>query len=237
MSRVKKKISKPGLILALDTGDLRRVRYFVSQLGPYVKMFKVGSQLFISRGPEVVRFIHRSGRDVFLDLKLFDIPNTVANAVREAVRHRVKMLTLHIAGGSQMLEKAALAARDESRRLGCRRPLLIGVTVLTSSKASGRAVLSMGRMGLACGLDGLVCSVREAALLRRSIKNDFIIVTPGIRPPGSAADDQKRAAGVRDAVISGSNFLVIGRPILEADDPVFTARKILKEMDSQRLQS
>ncbi|MFA4984772.1 MAG: orotidine-5'-phosphate decarboxylase [Candidatus Omnitrophota bacterium] len=231
MSRAKGKASIPGLILALDTGDPGKVRYFLRKLGPYVKMFKVGSQLFISRGPEVIRLIRRSGRDVFLDLKLFDIPNTVARAVREAVRHKVKMLTLHIAGGSQMLKVAVRAARDESRRLGCRPPLLIGVTVLTSEKASGARVLRLAKAGLACGLDGLVCSVRETRLLRRSIKRGFIIVTPGIRPFGSAGDDQKRTAGVRDAVISGSNFLVIGRPILEADDPVLATRRILRELN------
>jgi orotidine-5'-phosphate decarboxylase len=173
-----------------------------------------------------VKFIHKNGAEVFLDLKFFDIPNTVANAVRQAVRLKVKMLTLHILGDVEMLKAAVKAAQEESRRLKLKRPLLIGVTVLTSKEANSGKVLTLARLGIESGLDGVVCSAREAALLRREIKKKFFIVTPGIRPKGIATYDQKRTAGVSEAIKAGSNFLVIGRPVLEAKDPI----KVVKEL-------
>ena len=164
--------------------------------------------------------INKKGAEVFLDLKFFDIPNTVAQAVRAAVRHRVKMLTLHILGDEEMIRAAVSAAKDEARTLKTKKPLLIGVTVLTSKEANSSDVLTLAKMGIECGLDGVVCSAREAGILRDKIRSKFVIVTPGIRPKGAGKNDQKRTATVSEAIQAGSNFLVIGRPILEAKDPL-----------------
>ncbi len=218
------------IILALDVDNVERAKYFVRKLYPKIKIFKVGSVLFTLAGPGIIEFIRKKRAEVFLDLKFFDIPNTVVGAVRQAVRLKVKMLTLHISGGEEMLKAAVQAARDESKRLKLKRPLLIGVTVLTSRQASPGDVLTLAKIGIDCGLDGVVCSAREAAILRKEIKKKFVIVTPGIRPGGVIAQDQKRTATVREAVKAGSNFLVIGRPILAAKNPMRAAQEILGDL-------
>lgn len=222
---------KPAnIILALDVDSIKKAKYFVNLLYPQIKIFKIGLQLFTLAGPDMIGFIRKKGAGVFLDLKFFDIPNTVANAVRQAVRFRVKMLTVHILGDEEMLKAAVNACRDEAKRIRVKAPLLIGVTVLTSQKAMASEVFTLAKLGLNCGLDGVVCSAQEAAVLRKRIKRDFIIVTPGIRPFRKASDDQKRVATVGEAVKAGSNFLVIGRPILEARDPKAAAEGILQEI-------
>ncbi len=217
---------KTEIILALDLGDFKRAKSLVEKLYPKIKIFKVGAQLFTACGPRIISFIHKRGGEVFLDLKFFDIPNTVANAVRQAASLKVKMLTLHIAGGREMLSWAVKIARQESRRLGVRRPWLLGVTVLTSKKVKAGEVLRLAREGLDCGLDGVVCSAQEARTLRSKIRKKFLIVTPGIRLPQAKGDDQKRTATPEEARRAGSNFLVVGRPILKARDPL----KALKEL-------
>jgi orotidine-5'-phosphate decarboxylase len=222
----------PEIILALDVDDLKKAKYFVNKLYPRIKIFKVGIQLFTLAGPGIVEFINKKGAQVFLDLKFFDIPNTVANAVRAAVRLKVKMLTLHILGDVDMLKQALTAVRQESRRLKIKRPLLVGVTVLTSKEANPSEVLILARMGLESGLDGVVCSAREAPLLRKKINRKFVIVTPGIRLDGTPSDDQKRTATVREAIKAGSSFLVIGRPVLKAKDPLKAAEELLKQAGS-----
>jgi len=211
---------KAEIILALDVDSLSQARYFVKKLYPQVKIFKVGAQLFTALGPKIIAMINQAGAGVFLDLKFFDIPHTVAAAVRQAVRHRVKMLTLHILGDEEMLKASVAAAKDEAKRLKVKRPLLIGVTVLTSKETNSSDVLTLAKLGIECGLDGVVCSAREAKNLRDRIKTKFIIVTPGIRPKGAGKNDQKRTATVSQAIQAGSNFLVVGRPILEAKDPL-----------------
>lgn len=219
---------KPEIILALDVDSFDKAKGFIDRVYPEIKTFKVGLQLFTCVGPQIIDFINKKGADVFLDLKFFDIPNTVAGAVREVVRHKVKMFTLHIAGGRDMLRGACEAVQSEAAKLNTPRPLLIGVTVLTSSDASSGQVLGLAREGLDSGLDGVVCSVRETAFLRKEIPRDFFIVTPGIRPVKADKDDQKRVATVKEAAAAGSNFLVVGRPILEASDPVIMI-KTMKE--------
>jgi len=218
---------KAKIILALDVDTVKKAKYFVNKLYPRIKIFKVGSQLFILDGPKIVKLLRRKGAEVFLDLKFFDIPNTVANAVRQAVRLKVKMLTLHILGGQDMLKAAVKAAQEESHRLKFRRPLLIGVTVLTSQDADSGEVLKLAKIALDSGLDGVVCSVKEAALLRKETKKQFIIVTPGIRLDKSKIDDQKRTATPEEAIKAGSDFLVIGRPILQAEDPITALERSL----------
>lgn len=218
------------LIVALDVDDLTRAEYFVNTLSPKVKIFKVGSQFFTACGPQAVRVVRKKGAEVFLDLKFYDIPNTVANAVRQAVRLKVKMLTLHIAGGEDMLKAAARAAKEESIRLKIQKPLLVGITVLTSQKARPSGVLKMARIGLNSGLDGVVCSAQEAAFLRKKITRKFFIITPGIRLKSSPMDDQKRAASAGEAIKRGADYIVVGRPILEAKEPALAVDEILGEL-------
>jgi len=217
---------KAHIILALDVDSLKEAKYFVDKLYPTVKIFKIGVQLFTACGPKVIELIHKKGAEVFLDLKFFDIPNTVAHAVAAAVRMKVKMLTLHILGDEEMISAALNAAKTEAKKMRTRRPLLIGVTVLTSKETNFNDVLILARLGLESGLDGIVCSAREAKLLRLSLKRKFIMVTPGIRPKGVTRDDQKRTATADEAVKAGSNFLVVGRPILNAPDPLRAAKVI-----------
>lgn len=215
------KLSKPDIILALDVDTLESARSFVDKLYPKIKIFKVGSHLFTAYGPKIIELIHKKGAEVFLDLKYLDIPNTVANAVAQAARLKVKMLTLHISGGKEMIKAAVSAAKQVK---------LIGVTVLTSQNAKPAEVLKLAKLGLASGLDGIVCSVREAAILRKKIKKNFIMVTPGIRTNYCVCDDQKRTATVKEAQAAGSNFLVIGRPILKATNPILKAKEFLGDL-------
>ena len=217
-----------NLILALDVDSYIRAKHFVDLLYPKIKIFKVGSMLFTACGPKIIEYIHKKKAEVFLDLKFLDIPNTVANSVAMAGRHQVKMLTLHISGGKQMLAAAVEKAQEESRRLKLKQPLLIGVTVLTSQEAKPQDILKLAKLGLDCGLDGVVCSPQEIKLLRENIPRKFIIVTPGIRPKSPPADDQKRTATAVEAIKAGSDFLVVGRPILEAKDPLAVAAELLE---------
>jgi orotidine-5'-phosphate decarboxylase len=228
------RLNDPQAILALDVDTLEEAKQFVEGLYPKIKIFKIGSYLFTAYGPKVIEAVQLKGAEVFLDLKFFDIPNTVAGAVSAAVKLKVKMLTLHISGGQEMLKAAVDAADAQAKALKTIRPLLIGVTVLTSQKTKPAQVLALAKQGLACGLDGVVCSAHEAALLRKKIKNDFILVTPGIRPDIAGKDDQQRVATVSLAVKSGSDFLVIGRPILKSADPQLAAEKFLGEISRLR---
>ena len=224
------KASRAQIILALDVDTLQEAKDFVDKLYPKIKIFKVGSYLFTAYGPQIIELLHKKGAEVFLDLKYFDIPNTVAGAVAAATRLKVKMLTLHISGGKEMLIAARKAANVQAQALKYPRPLLIGVTVLTSQKTKPQEVLRLAKQAIACGLDGVVCSVKEAAVLRRKIKNNFVMVTPGIRPDSLCQDDQQRTASVSLAVKVGSDFLVIGRPILKALDPLAQSERLLEEL-------
>ena len=217
------------LILALDVDSPEKARNFVNLLYPKIRFFKIGSQIFTGCGPKIIEFIHKKGGEVFLDLKFHDIPNTVANAVAQAARLKVKMLTLHISGGKEMLEAAVKAAKEASLAIKRKSPFLIGVTVLTSQESGRDEVLRLARIGLECGLDGVVCSVREVRFLRGELGKDFIIVTPGIRPKQTGVDDQKRIATASQAIAAGSDFLVVGRPILEAKNPAEALAGILNE--------
>jgi len=213
---------KAQLILALDVNTFKEAKTFIDRLYPAIKIFKVGSQLFTGTGPKTIDYIHKKGGEVFLDLKFYDIPNTVANAVRQAASLKVKMLTLHISGQEAMLKAAVQASKE----CNTGRPLLIGVTVLTSLEAKPEDVVRLARQAIECGLDGVVASVQETAMLRQYIHRDFIIVTPGIRLAGATLGDQKRVATPEEAVEAGSNFLVAGRPILEARSPLKAAKEI-----------
>lgn len=221
------------LIVALDVETFDEAKALVSKLGDSIEIYKIGSQLFTAYGPQAVREIASVGRKIFLDLKFHDIPNTVANAVESAVALNVFMLTVHTIGGKEMLEAAAHAAKNKSEALGVKRPLVVGVTVLTSDAKAVNIrdlVLERARLAFESGLDGVVASPQEAAFIRREFGPDFIIVTPGIRPSDASADDQKRVATPKSAIESGSNFLVVGRPIVKAKDPRQAAQDILREI-------
>lgn len=220
------------IIVALDVPTEQEALTLTMQLSGEVGAFKVGLQRYIASGPSFVRAAWSMG-PVFLDLKLHDIPNTVGKAVESADEFGVKMLTLHLAGGGEMI-RAAVAARKSEM-------LLLGVTVLTSSneatlKETGvfatpaDQVLRLARLGVENGIDGLVASPQEARMLRREFGEKIKIITPGIRPAGSDAGDQKRIASPRDAVEAGADYLVIGRPITAASDPRAAVRSIVAEL-------
>ncbi len=219
-------MKKTQLIVALDVSTFAEAKKLVDRLCPTVKFFKIGSQLFTAAGARAVAYVRRQGGQVFLDLKFHDIPNTVAHAVEAAAGLDVFMLTVHASGGREMLK----AAREAADRRGRKAPRIVAVTVLTSQEASADQVLALARMAAESGVDGVVASVREAKALRRALPKDFIIVTPGIRPSGPAGDDQKRTATVAEAVAAGSDFIVVGRPIVKAVDPLAAARRIAGDL-------
>jgi len=237
-------MSKAKLILALDLENFEEARQLIDDVADSVEIFKVGSQMFTAYGPFLTRYLQSKGKKVFLDLKFHDIPNTVASAVKSAVGLSVSpikdpdfaplyMLTVHTVGGKEMLEAAAQAAKAEAKALGVIRPLIVGVTVLTSAAKEAnleKVVLERAQLAKASGLDGVVASVEEAALIRRELGPDFLIVTPGIRPADASLNDQKRVATPKAAIEQGSNFLVVGRPIIQAPSRRDAALKILEEM-------
>lgn len=231
------KNSRTQLILALDVDSFSKAKHFVDLLYPRVKIFKVGLQLFTVCGKKIIRYIREKGGRIFLDLKFYDIPNTVANASREVVRMPgVGMFTVHTQGGLEMMRRAKETVQDEARKLGTKAPLIIGVTLLTSEAQSSKIaslVISLTRRAKAAGLNGIVASVKETRLIRQEFGGDLIIVTPGIRFAGGEKGDQERIATPEEAKRAGSNYIVVGRPILEARDPLVLARKIISKISSK----
>lgn len=231
------------LIIALDVETAGEARKLFSLLGVQAGMFKIGSQLFTAAGPEFVREITGAGGRVFLDLKFHDIPNTVASACREAVRLGVSLFNVHAAGGGEMMRRAAEATNEMAERENLPRPKLIAVTVLTSANAGvlseiGVAseleaqVKRLAELAAAHGLDGVVASPHEIAAVRSVVKrNDFLLVTPGVRPATAAHDDQRRVMTPGEAVRAGADYIVVGRAILNAPDPERAAREIVEEMN------
>ena len=232
------------LIVALDVETAQAARELVHALRGIAAMFKIGSQLFTAAGPALLREIIDSGERVFLDLKFHDIPNTVAAAGVEATRLGVSIFNLHAAGGSEMMRRTAQVVAEcaDSERLT--RPSIIAVTVLTSADSStldevgyssepAELVRRLASLAAASGMDGVVASPREISLIRSTVKKDgFIIVTPGVRPGGSSLSDQKRVTTPGEAMIAGADYIVVGRPILEAADPAEAAQEIIQEMAS-----
>ena len=230
---------KGQLIVALDVDTFDEAKGLVDVLGDNAKIFKVGSQLFTACGPSVIHYLLKAGKKVFLDLKFHDIPNTVANAVSAATGLKegdrsIFMCTLHTSGGAEMLKRAVAAATKAAQNNGVTRPLLVGITVLTSEEKRdniGQFVLEKALLAKEAGLDGVVASSQEAAMIRENLGDDFVIVTPGIRPKGAQAGDQKRVTTPSDAITNGSDFLVVGRPIVKAENPSEAAKQILEEIN------
>lgn len=229
------------LIVALDIENLSEVERIVDLLKDRISIFKIGLQLFTKEGPRAVEMVQKKGCRVFLDLKYHDIPNTAAKASREATRLGVFMFTVHTLGGDEMMKRCRDSVVETSINEGIVRPMIIGVTILTSIDQKALTDLGikenlrnearhLSDRALRAGLDGVVASPEEVRLIREGCGKDFIIVTPGIRPEGTSFDDQKRIMTPRDAIREGSNFLVIGRPVLMAEDPLKVVENIIIEI-------
>ncbi|MDH5484205.1 MAG: orotidine-5'-phosphate decarboxylase [Gammaproteobacteria bacterium] len=226
----------PKVLVALDYADEKQAFNLIDRLQPELCRLKVGKEMFTHLGPQFIEKIHNKGFQVFLDLKYHDIPNTVARACEVAADMGVWMLNVHALGGRRMMEAAANALANKQDR-----PYLIAVTVLTSMSAEdvhelgiqqspAELALHLAQMAKESSLDGVVCSAQEALAMRSQLGHDFLLVTPGIRPTGSAADDQRRIMTPLDALHAGSSYLVIGRPITQAADPVAVLGAINSEL-------
>lgn len=224
------------LILALDLPDRESALKILDGLRGKLEWVKIGLQMYLKYGANFVREVSGMGFKIFLDLKLFDIPNTVASAVESVSALPVSMLTIHASGGREMMRRAVESAAERNPEL-----LILGVTVLTSFDADSLAetgvelepewqVEKLAKLAVDSGLKGLVCSPLEIEDLRSILPEDTVLVTPGIRPSGSSADEQKRIMTPADAARAGSDFIVVGRPILKAENPAFAVSKILEEI-------
>jgi orotidine-5'-phosphate decarboxylase len=228
------------LIVALDVKSRDEAADLVESLSGLVGWFKIGSVLFTREGPDICRMIKDSGAGLFLDLKYHDIPNTVAGAVRSACDIGADMLTVHLSGGEAMLEAAVKAKNDSGRD----KMIIVGVTVLThltfddfhslfvSERPKNETVVAFSKLAGRCGLDGVVASALELPLIRRHMGPEFTVVTPGIRMADAAADDQVRVVTPGKAIAAGASYIVVGRPIIAAEDPAGAARKIVRDMSA-----
>jgi orotidine-5'-phosphate decarboxylase len=234
--------AKDKLIVALDVDNADRALELFDALRDSVGMFKIGMQLFTAAGPDVVREIISRGGRVFLDLKYHDIPNTVAMAGIEATRLGVSIFNVHASGGSEMMKRTAAAVAETAQRENLSRPRVIAVTVLTSAdqqtlgqlgitEGTESVVRRLAALAGESGLDGVVASAHEIKRIRETVLTpEFLIVTPGVRKAGSAADDQRRTMSAGEAITAGADYLVVGRPILTAPDPAGAAREIAEEI-------
>ena len=237
--------ARERLVLALDVDDFNSAENLVGLLKDYVGVFKIGNQLFTSEGAKIINMINKAKARVFLDLKFHDIPNTVKGAAESATKLGVYMFNIHASGGYEMMKVAADAARETSIKLGIKKPLVLGVTVLTSinqeilekeigvNKTVKEHVVHLAKLAKSAGLDGVVASPQEIKEIRASCGDDFIILTPGIRPAGEELNDQNRIMTPKQALEHGADFIVIGRPIRNAENPVEAAKSIIKEMEEK----
>ena len=230
------------VIVALDTRDLAFAKTLVHKLKNSIRIFKIGSEIFTAHGPKAVAVVRVARRDVFLDLKFHDIPNTVAQAVRAAVGLGVSIVNVHIPGGLKMMQEACIASADEARKHKVEPPKLIGVTLLTSLTEEDvkeqigilssiqKTALRYAALAQKAGLDGVVASAFEAQAIRAKCGPDFLVVTPGIRPEWASRDDQARVITPREAFEFGSDYIVIGRPITDRDEPEEAVRRIFETL-------
>lgn len=229
------------LIVAIDAHSMEKVQQLVETLGDSVTYYKVGMELFYSAGSQVITYLREQGKEIFLDLKLHDIPNTVGQGLAALTELGVSMLNVHASGGPAMMKAGADAVREKAQAMGIERPKLIAVTVLTSINSAewsalgyqvdlSKQVVHLAMLAQKAGLDGVVASPQEAEAIRLACGDEFIIVTPGIRPAGAAINDQSRIATPAGALKKGAHQLVIGRPITAAENPRQAVQDILKEM-------
>jgi orotidine-5'-phosphate decarboxylase len=232
---------KDRIIFALDVEHFGEAQRWVNLLKDHVGTFKVGKQLFTHAGPKVVDMIRQKGQQVFLDLKFHDIPNTVAKAGEEATKLNAFMFNLHALGGFEMMRKTVESSKATAKHLGIPQPLILAVTILTSMDeeslkevgVQGPLLEEVGRLAflsMKAGVDGVVASPREIGIIRERCGEKFLIVTPGIRHPSAKKDDQKRTMSPKEAIAAGANYLVIGRPIKEAKDPLEAVQKIIEDI-------
>jgi len=230
---------KPEIIIAMDVAHQSALRTILPMLPAELSWFKVGLELYCAEGPSVLEPLQNKGKNIFLDLKLHDIPRTVEKSISSISKHHVQLLTVHASGGEAMLKAAAEAAKSSSTG---HRLKLLAVTVLTSLDQSDLSALGLCRtpaeqalalaeLAYSCGIDGVVCSLHEATAIRKALGPDALIVTPGIRLPGNNIGDQKRVGTPRDAMDAGATHLVIGRPILQAADPHAAYRAIMQDLE------
>ncbi|MFQ5328430.1 MAG: orotidine-5'-phosphate decarboxylase [Thermodesulfobacteriota bacterium] len=230
------------LIFALDVSTIEEARRWVRLLKNHVGMFKVGKELFTAFGPDAVCAVQEEGGKTFLDLKFHDIPNTTAMAAMNAARLGVEIVNLHATGGLRMMERAVTVVHDGCAAEGRERPLLLAVTLLTSlaeteleevgiAGPTGERVVELAALAKRAGMDGVVASPQEVQPIRERLGDAFVILTPGIRPSGSSADDQRRAMTPAEAIGAGSDYIVVGRPIRLSEEPVRAAEAILAEME------
>ncbi len=236
-------MSDNRLIVALDFHNIDDVKQLVNELGDSVNYYKVGMELFYSVGAEVVKFLKSSNKNIFLDLKLHDIPNTVAGGLCSLMNLGANILNIHAGGGYTMMKTAAERLKMEADLLKIERPKLIAVTVLTSINQEDweglgynlqmkGQVVRLAKLAQKAGLDGVVASPQEAKAIREACGKDFLIVTPGVRPAGAAINDQSRIATPSQALTNGATHLVIGRPIIAAENPKEATQRILEEMST-----
>lgn len=227
------------LIVALDFHKFDDVKNLVKELGDSVNFYKVGMELFYGVGPGIIEWLQAREKKIFLDLKLHDIPNTVAGGVCSLMKLGADILNVHAAGGFTMMKTAAEALREEAQRRGVEKPKLIAITILTSMNESewygaekiSDQVVKFARLAQKAGLEGVVASPNEAKLIREACGENFLIVTPGIRPVGSDINDQSRISTPAAAIKNGANYIVVGRPVHAADNPKLAAENILKEIN------
>lgn len=229
------------IIAALDVRSMEEVKKLVEGLGNTISFYKVGMELFYAVGPQVIKYLKDNGKKVFLDLKLHDIPNTVAEGLVSLMKLGVDIFNVHASGGLTMMTKAANRVKEEAAQLGIMAPKLIAITVLTSINEDDWAglgmntpidkqVLRLAKLTQQAGLDGVVASPREAKAIRELCGSDFMIITPGVRPLGAKKDDQSRIATPKQALLNGASRLVIGRPIYQAAEPLKAAQHIIAEI-------
>jgi orotidine-5'-phosphate decarboxylase len=235
--------AKKHLCLALDVNSLSEAKKIAELLKDYVGLYKIGFQLFTKEGPKAVEVIRNIGGNVFLDLKYHDIPNIVANSAREAVNIGAYIFNVHASGGSEMMRAAVEATEEESQKRNIPKPIVIAVTLLTSINSEilskeicsihnvNDQVIHFAKLAKSAKVSGVVASPKEIKNIKKNCGNDFIILTPGIRPLWSVGkDDQKRITTPGEAIRLGSSYIVIGRPILKVNDPIEAVKKILNEM-------
>lgn len=238
-----KKLAKDRLIIALDLDSDREALSLVDELNGSVGMFKIGHQLFTAYGPDIVRRIIGKGARVFLDLKYHDIPNTVASASVEAVKLGVNIFNVHALGGLDMMKAAARSARETADKQGLEQPLVLAVTILTSmdglalrrdlkiNRSLRREVAHLAELAQRAGMSGVVASPQEIKMLRKAVRREFVILTPGVRPAWAGRDDQKRVMTPGEATSNGADYIVIGRPVLKATDRRAAVERIVQEID------
>ncbi|OGP64404.1 MAG: orotidine 5'-phosphate decarboxylase [Deltaproteobacteria bacterium RBG_13_53_10] len=232
---------KDRIIFALDVEHFSEAQSWVNLLKDQIGVFKVGKQLFTHAGPKVIDMIRKRNQNIFLDLKFHDIPTTVAKAGAEATKLNVSIFDLHALGGFEMMRKTVEASRTTAKELGIPKPLILAITILTSMDEDslkevgirGPLLEEVGQLALLAmkaGLDGVVASPQEIGIIRQKCGERFLIVTPGIRLPSDKKDDQKRTLSPKEAISAGADYLVIGRPIKEAKDPLEAVQRIVEDI-------